>query len=186
MEIIKNTPFTRIYDAFLAKVTDDMYMEFTELDTFRMLQELLISAIFKFEFPRVNLNDYETFSFMDESIYKGEESNQEEVKAYLYNDGYFNALLTQEEINILAAYMVVEWLGQQLASVENTRMKYSGSDFKFTSQANHIAKLKVLKEHYTQEGFHLQRLYKRRKINDEGVICSTLDMIMKPFDGREN
>ena len=65
MEIIKNTPFTRIYDAFLAKVTDDMYMEFTELDTFRMLQELLISAIFKFEFPRVNLNDYETFSFMD-------------------------------------------------------------------------------------------------------------------------
>ena len=30
--------------------------------------------------------------------------------------------------------------GQQLASVENTRMKYSGSDFKFTSQANHMAK----------------------------------------------
>jgi hypothetical protein len=36
-------------------------------------------------------------------------------------------------MNILATYMVVEWLGQQLASVENIRMKYSGSDFKFTS-----------------------------------------------------
>jgi hypothetical protein len=41
--------------------------------------------------------------------------------------------------------MVVEWFNQQLASVEVTRMKYSGSDFKFTSQANHMSKLKVLK-----------------------------------------
>ena len=49
--------------------------------------------------------------------------------------GSFN-ILTQEEINILSLYMVVEWLGQQLATTENTRLKYSGSDFKFTSQAN--------------------------------------------------
>jgi len=41
--------------------------------------------------------------------------------------------------------MVVEWISQQLASIENTRMKYSGSDFKFTSQANHIQKLQKLK-----------------------------------------
>jgi len=59
--------------------------------------------------------------------------------------------------------MIVEWLSQQLASVENTRMKYSGSDFKFTSQANHMQKLLQLKKDYEREGFHLQRLYKRRK-----------------------
>ena len=55
------------------------------------------------------------------------------VTALIYGGGYFSCTLTQEEINILATYMIVEWLGQQLASVENTRMKYSGSDFKMTS-----------------------------------------------------
>ena len=42
-------------------------------------------------------------------------------------------------------------------------MKYSGSDFKFTSQANHMAKILSIKKDYEREGFHLQRLYKRRK-----------------------
>ena len=74
--------------------------------------------------------------------------------------------------------MIVEWLGQQLASVELTRMKYSGSDFKFTSQANHMAKLKNLKEKYEAEGFHLQRLYKRRKRDVTGIMKSTLSEIM--------
>lgn len=74
--------------------------------------------------------------------------------------------------------MVVEWLGQQLASVENTRMKYSGSDFKFTSQANHMAKILTLKQDYEREGFHLQRLYKRRKRDDKGIMRSTFDSIM--------
>ena len=56
--------------------------------------------------------------------------------------------------------MVVEGLGEQLATTENTRLKYSGSDFKFTSQANHMAKIKVIMDSYRQECFHLQRLYK--------------------------
>jgi hypothetical protein len=52
------TRFTDVYNRFLGKITDDMYLELSELDTFRMLEELLFSAIEKFEFPRVNLNDY--------------------------------------------------------------------------------------------------------------------------------
>ena len=44
--------------------------------------------------------------------------------------------------------MVIGWLGQQLDTTENTRMKYSGSDFKFTSQANHMQKLLQLKKDY--------------------------------------
>ena len=74
--------------------------------------------------------------------------------------------------------MIVEWLGQQLASVENTRMKYSGSDFKFTSQANHMAKLLSLKKDYEREGFHLQRLYSRRLRNEDGLMKSTMGNIM--------
>ena len=178
----KQTPFSKIYDSFLSKITDDMYMELTELDTFAMLQELLISAIHKFEFPRVNITDYEETYLEDEETYRGVESNGVEVKAFVYNNGYFNNFLNQEEINILATYMIVEWLGQQLASVENTRMKYSGSDFKFTSQANHMQKLLALKKDYEREGFHLQRLYKRRKADKNGIMRSTFGIIMEPIE----
>ena len=157
-----------------------MYLELTELDTFRMLEQLLLSAIEKFEFPRVNLWNYEFFEAIDETIYNGVQSNNQDVIAIIYNQGHFNTTLTHEEINILAVYMIVEWLSQQLASVENTRMKYSGSDFKFTSQANHMQKLLQMKKDYEREGFHLQRLYKRRIQDKRGVMRSTFGVIMQP------
>ncbi|MBE6148202.1 MAG: hypothetical protein E7167_01625 [Firmicutes bacterium] len=52
--------------------------------------------------------------------------------------------LTAEEMNILAILMMEAWLQRQVTSIENTRMKYSGTDFKMTSQANHLAKLQAL------------------------------------------
>ena len=179
MSNVTSTPFSYIYDSFLSKITDDMYMELTELDTYQLLEELLLSSIQKFEFPRVALTEYELVSITDEVKYTGAESGQEEVPAILYEGGSFTSALTAEEINILATYMVVEWLGQQLASVENTRMKYSGNDFKFTSQANHMQKLLQLKKDYEREGFHLQRLYKRRQKDSEtNVYKSTFGSIM--------
>ena len=153
---MSNTKFAVVYDTFLSKITDDMYMELTIDDTRAMLEELLMSALHWFEFPRVNIFDYD-----------------KEIRE-------FNVSLSNEEINIIATYMIVEWIGQQLASVENTRMKYSGSDFKFTSQANHLAKLQSLKEKYIAEGFHLQRLYKRRKADKNGIMRSTISSIMYP------
>ena len=179
---MNTTSFSLVYDSFLSKITDDMYLELTELDTFRMLEQLLLSAIEKFEFPRVNLWDYELFEIVDEVIYNGIESNYQDVQAIIYDGGYFNNNLTHEEINVLAVYMIVEWLSQQLASVENTRMKYSGSDFKFTSQANHMQKLLQMKKDYEREGFHLQRLYKRRIQDMHGVMRSTFGTIMQAPD----
>lgn len=179
---MNTTSFSLVYDSFLSKITDDMYLELTELDTFRMLEQLLLSAIEKFEFPRINIWDYELFEISDETTYNGAESNHEQVPAIIYSGGCFNNSLTHEEINILAVYMIVEWLSQQLASVENTRMKYSGSDFKFTSQANHMQKLLQLKKDYQREGFHLQRLYKRRIPDKRGVMRSTLGVIMQPIN----
>jgi len=76
--------------------------------------------------------------------------------------------------------MIQEWLGQQLASIENTRMKYSGSDFKMTSQANHMQKLLQLKKDYERRGFHLQRLYKRRARDKNGIMRSTLGLLRAP------
>ena len=183
MDENNTTPFSSIYESFLSKITDDMYMELTKEDTYKMLEDLLISAIPKFEFPRVNLFDY----ILGEDV---EETTLDEVGNFdvtnEYKVGYFNVELSMEEINILATYMVVEWLGQQLASVENTRMKYSGTAFKFTSQANHMQKLLVTKKDYEREGFHLQRLYKRRAPGKDGAPKSTLGMIVAPLKGGSN
>lgn len=148
------TLFSTIYNTFFKKITDDMYMELTQDETQAMQFELFESALPWFEFPRVDIYNYNT-----------------ELEEY-------NIELSLEEINIIATYMIVEWLGQQLANVELARMKYSGPDFKFTSQANHMHKLTNLKKEYERVGFHLQRLYKRRKKDKNGIMRSTFDTIM--------
>ena len=155
---MQTTVFSQVYTKFKAKITDDMYMELSPIETDSLLKELLLNALHHFEFPRVDIYNYS--------------ENLEQ----------FNIKLTAEEQNIIATYMVVEWLSQQLASVENTRMKYSGSDFKFTSQANHMAKLQSMKKEYERLGFHLQRLYKRRKADGAGIMRSTFGSIMDPIE----
>ena len=179
------TKFSTIYNRFLEKITDDMYMELTPQDTLRDLQHLLIDAIPGFEFPRKNLQDYEIKTAIvredtvtDDDFIIGviwndlaEDSNVE-VPDVLIEQSSFNADLTSEEINILALLMKCGWVQRQVTSIENTRMKYSGSDFKMTSQANHLAKLLSLLSEAQRESFHMQRLYKRRKLDDEGVYHS--------------
>ena len=68
------TQFAEIYDRFLGKITDDMYMELTPEDTIRDLRSLLIDAIPGFEFPRKNLDDYniETLVVREDSVQKGD------------------------------------------------------------------------------------------------------------------
>ena len=149
------TPLSLIYKRFKSKITDDMYMELSPIETDKLLFELFENALSYFEFPRVNIYDYSM-----------------ETEEYSF-------ALGAEEINIIATYMVVEWFGYQIASVENTRMKYSGSDFKFTSQANHMQKLLQLKKDYERVGFHLQRLYKRRKADENGIFRPTIGDIMQ-------
>ena len=45
-----------------------------------------------------------------------------------------------------------------------------------------MQKLLTLKKDYEREGFHLQRLYKRRTPNKDGIMKSTFNIIMKPLD----
>ena len=52
------TQFTEIYNRFLGKITDDMYVELTPEDTIKDLRNMLIDAIPGFEFPRKNLQNY--------------------------------------------------------------------------------------------------------------------------------
>lgn len=179
------TSFSTIYDNFLTRVTSDMYMEWTELDTYSHLQDLLTVSIPRFEFPRFNIFDYEEGYYDSLGTYKGVESNNIKVPAAGWVGGTFHNDLTLEEINIIALDMVIEWLGQQLSTTDNTVMKYSGSDFKFTSQANHMAKIKNLLEKYEQESNHLQKLYKRRIVDKDGSIKTTIPTLMMPFSSPE-
>lgn len=175
------TQFTTVYNRFLGKITDDMYLELTPEDTVRDLQNLLLDAIPGFEFPRCNLydNHIEVVQIQEDLITKedfvigivwNEEDSSElnEIPKVLVERSYFNADLSEEEINILALLMKQSWVQRQVTSIENTRMKYSGSDFKMTSQANHLSKLLSLLEESRRDSFHMQRLYKRRKMTNSG------------------
>lgn len=181
------TPFASVYNRFLEKVTDDMYIEFTIQDTIKDLQNLLVDAIPGFEFPRKNLYDYEikTEIIREDKVLPTDfilgiiwnelpDDNEIQVPDVIVERSSFAADLTPEEINILALLMKQAWVQRQVASIENTRMKYTGTDFKMTSQANHLAKLLNLLEEAQRESFHMQRLYKRRKISaEDGSYRST-------------
>lgn len=180
------TSFITIYDSFWARVTDDMFLEFTVEDTLSMLQDILLNALPRFEFPRFDIFDYELGTWQDLGTYQGVESDNKEVPVTGWVGGAFNHDLTDEEINILALNMVIEWLSQQLDTTENTREKYSGSDFKFTSQANHMAKLKVLIDAQKQDSVHLQRIYKRRKFTSDGAQSTLGSIVSKPSYGVNN
>lgn len=184
------TPFASVYNRFLEKVTDDMYIEFTVQDTIKDLQNLLVDAIPGFEFPRKNLYDYEikTEIIREDTVLPTDfilgvvwnelpDDNEIQVPDVIVERSSFAADLTSEEINILALLMKQAWIQRQVASIENTRMKYTGTDFKMTSQANHLAKLLNLLEEAQRESFHMQRLYKRRKISaEDGSYKSTWSM----------
>ena len=55
---MEQTTFDVIYNSFTSKITDDMYMELTEAETNSMQKELLMNALHWFEFPRVDIYDF--------------------------------------------------------------------------------------------------------------------------------
>ena len=165
-----------------------MYMELTPEDTIKDLQRLLIDSIPGFEFPRKDLYNY---TLQIDIIPEDQIEEDDFVLGILWSEipdenttpdvmvekSVFNCELTSEEINILAILMKHAWLQRQVASIENTRMKFSGSDFKFTSQANHLAKLMSLLNEINRETLHMYRLYKRRKIDKDGLYTSNWSVL---------
>lgn len=171
------TLFASVYNRFLGKITDDMYMELTPQDTIKDLQNLLIDAIPGFEFPRKSLE----YNILERPINKDSVNIQGFLIENADGDGYedvssFTAILSSEEINILAILMMNSWLQRQITTIENIRMKYSGTDFKMTSQANHLAKLLTLLKETQRQSLHMQRLYKRRRTGADGEVKSNWDV----------
>lgn len=138
------TPFLEVYDAFLARITADEWTLEEELTIVeRDWQELLKMAIFRFKYPRVELEVEET------------ETSTEQMKQYQFvND------LTNDEIQLLALYMKHEWVKRCIASWENIRQLYADKDF---SQANHLAKLVQYEETIKLEIKNAEGIYDRSR-----------------------
>lgn len=158
-----NTTFQEMYDFFMAGITDDMFYEMTEEDTLEVLQEILVAAVPQFEFPR--WSEPFDLDFVNKT---------------------FTTKLTSEEKFIIRQLMIVEWLNQQIANIDLVRQRFSGQEFKFTSQAAHLKQIVALQDRYRQSAYHQQRLYCRRRKNEKGVYKSTFGDLMRPYknDGR--
>ena len=123
------TPFLKVYDAFLARITADEWTLEEELAIVeRDWQELLKMAISRFKYPRVSLE----FEEVSQDI----EDSSPQLKIYQFSDD-----LTNDEIQLLALYMKHEWIKRCVASWDHIGQLYTSKDF---SAANHLDKLNDL------------------------------------------
>lgn len=125
------TPYQDVYDAFLSKILDDEWVNWTEEEMTQDLRKLLEGAISFFKFPRVSLERNDT--------------------------GFINTL-GSEEIEILASYMKVGWLNRAILTWEHVKPMYEERDF---SQANLIDKLNQLLIEERKNAKTLESLYYR-------------------------
>ena len=143
------TPFLRVYDAFLARITADEWTLEEELAIVeRDWQELLRMAIFRFKYPRVSLD-------IEEVQGVGEPENDSQNKIYAFSNE-----LNNDEIQLLALYMKHEWIKRCIASWENIRQLYASKDF---SQANHLDKLNKLEAAVRLEIKDMESIYDRSR-----------------------
>ena len=125
------TPYQKVYDAFLVKMLEDEWVNWTEEEVFQDLRGILEGAVSWFKFPRVSLD-------RDDS-------------------GFINDL-DNEEIQILACYMKCEWLNRTILTWENVKPLYEERDF---SQANLLDKFNQLLEAEKYNALKLERIYYR-------------------------
>lgn len=125
------TPYQKVYDAFLVKMLEDEWINWTEEEISQDLRGILEGAISWFKFPRISLDRDD--------------------------NGFINDL-DNEEIQILACYMKCEWLNRTILTWENVKPLYEERDF---SQANLLDKFNQLLETEKYNALKLERIYYR-------------------------
>lgn len=110
------TPYSVFDNRFLNKITDDLLLTMSDEGLERTIDMFRMGATVRFK-------QCDKFSVRDN-----------ELRVY-------EADFTDEEIEIVANYMVLEWLRQRINSIELMRYNMSTKDYKTFSDAE---KLKVL------------------------------------------
>ena len=147
------TPVTEVYDAFLAKISDDEWVFWTENQTKKDLKTILDAAIPLFKFPKVDTSLCELGISYDE----GEDEDGKPIKIE-YKDWQFVSDLSNEEIQILACYMKCEWLNRSILTWERIKPQYEERDF---SEANMLDKLYSALEQEQREAKRREAIYYR-------------------------
>lgn len=129
------TPYQEIYEYFLNRISDYSFVNLTQEDLENSLESYLKMAISSFY------------------LCKNDLSNRDDVNKQ------FNADLTDLEKNILALYMVYEYLRPKIVTTDLLCLQLSDRDSRAYSQANHLKELKDLHTSIKQEVEHLVRRY---------------------------
>lgn len=125
------TSYDVVYQAFLAKMLEDEWQNWTIEEMKFDLRDIMEGAITWFKFPRISLER---------------------------NDNGFIEDLTNDEIQVIAEYMVYEWDRRTLMSWENTKPLYEERDF---SQANLVDSFANLAETQLNKAVRRERMYYR-------------------------
>lgn len=127
------TEYGVIYDAFLVKMLEDEWVNWSREEIETDLRGLLEGAIPWFKFPRKSL--------------------ERDEKGFLES-------LENEEVQILAQYMKCEWLNRTILSWENVKPLYEERDF---SQANLLDKFNQMLKEEKYNAEKLERIYYRSR-----------------------
>ena len=133
------TQFEEIFGVFLSKVSDYSFISLTEEQLDGQLFDYLRSAIPKFRKVKVDLSDRFDDSFADD--------------------------LSDEEIEILATLMLVEYLKPIMINSRNLKQNLTDREYKVYSQANHLKQLMDLYKEMRKEAVNLVRDYSYNDID---------------------
>lgn len=125
------TSLNKVYDAFLSKMLDDEYANWTRDEVEEDLNSLLLAALPWFKFPRKSLE--------------------------IIGDEFVEDL-TNQEIQIISTYMKCEWLNRTILTWENVKPLYEEKDF---SQANLIDKFTQMLIQEKDNAKRLEAVYYR-------------------------
>lgn len=151
-----------LYPSFYSAIRGTIYGHITRDNIDAQCYDLAVKAIATFnqKWPRVSL-DYETFY----AIRKDENKEvldlvDEDVEGAIKH-GYFLNEITQEEIELLVAWMTYYWGKYWLSNADNFSEIYTSSEIKTYSRANAIDKWTKLVQFYRDEVRDLEDRYSR-------------------------
>lgn len=128
------TPYTVLYDSVLSKIKDYDFLNLNQYDIYDVLSDYVRPAIVSFRICKVDLSD------------RDEEG--------------FNVELNDTEIEILANYMVINYLDSNYIRVPLAlKQQLSSRDFNAFSPANQLSKMIEMREKYRQDNETLLARY---------------------------
>ena len=133
------TPFKEVYNKVYNKISDYSFTKLTQDEVEDVLQSFLLSALVKFKTCKKDL------------------SNRDLTLKQ------FNEDLTDEEKEILATLICVEYLTPKLITDELLQQRLSTKDYNLYSQANQIKEIRELRDKFKSEANQMMINYSYSK-----------------------